>query len=195
MAASTESDTTVSGTIRSAEIISCGGWQLNRFPLLKSFLKDGEAEWYVHVKVTYIPHHPAIMFLYEADAANTTNKVLVEQIELQPLNDKVKLHKLMLAKGFQLKPEIAQQRKKESSREVLEEEEDDNDTSSSYDFIDGSFLPPLYTQLYSAYGIGITMVLIVFAVILLRRSSRTRRSTIQYSQLLRSYRASSVPAT
>ena len=50
-----------------ARIESCSGWALNKLPILKSFLKDGEAESYHNVHVVYIPGKKAIMTIYERD--------------------------------------------------------------------------------------------------------------------------------
>jgi hypothetical protein len=50
-----------------ARIESCSGWALNKLPILKSFLKDGEAESYHNVHVVYIPGKKAIMTIYEGD--------------------------------------------------------------------------------------------------------------------------------
>ena len=50
-----------------ARIESCSGWALNKLPILKSFLKDGEAESYQNVHVVYIPGKKAIMTIYEGD--------------------------------------------------------------------------------------------------------------------------------
>ncbi|EEC48146.1 predicted protein [Phaeodactylum tricornutum CCAP 1055/1] len=44
---------------------------LNRMPELKSFLKDGEAEWYVGVNVTYVTGRRAVMHIYNEGGSKT----------------------------------------------------------------------------------------------------------------------------
>jgi len=68
---------------------------LNRFPELKSFLKDGEAESYEDVKVTYVPGKTAILTIYKKD-----DNTKLEEIVLHELKTKDHMHKLFQEKGF-----------------------------------------------------------------------------------------------
>lgn len=63
--------------------------------MLKSFLKDGEAESYRGVKVTFVRGKKAIMHVYDEDGKE------VETVELHTLKTKEALHALMREKGFQ----------------------------------------------------------------------------------------------
>lgn len=69
---------------------------MNQFPELKSFLKDGEAESYHGVEITYIAGRTAILSILE-------DGELKEKINLHELNDKVKLRALFKEKGFRKK--------------------------------------------------------------------------------------------
>ena len=42
-------------TIVTAHVITCGGWTLNKQPVLKNFLKQGEAETFQGLSIEYIP--------------------------------------------------------------------------------------------------------------------------------------------
>ena len=50
--------------------MSFAGWALNKLPILKSFLKDGEAESYKNVQVKFVPGKKAILTIYEGDASD-----------------------------------------------------------------------------------------------------------------------------
>ena len=65
--------------------------------LLKSFLKDGEAEQYDGVTITYIHGRTAIMNIYNE------HHQLLETIQLHTIRSKEKLHQIMKEKGFQSK--------------------------------------------------------------------------------------------
>lgn len=88
-----------------AAIESCSGWALNKLPNLKSFLKDGEAETYQNVKVTYIPGRKAVMTIYEGNSGDIYEDMEEkEKIVLSDYKTKEEMHALMVEKGFQLKP-------------------------------------------------------------------------------------------
>ena len=61
-------------------------------PILKSFLKDGEAESYQNVVVTFVPGRKAVMTIYESDdeeAGGEESWVEKEQIVLSDYKTKV----------------------------------------------------------------------------------------------------------
>ena len=64
-----------------------------RFPNLKSFLKDGEAESYQGVSVKYVPGKKAIMTIYKDEKAQ-------ESVSLHEIDNKEMLHSLFRQKGF-----------------------------------------------------------------------------------------------
>ncbi|KAK1732504.1 hypothetical protein QTG54_016787 [Skeletonema marinoi] len=101
-------------------------------PILKSFLKDGEAESYQNVQVKFVPGRKAIMTIYESgdddDEGEEESWVEKEQIVLSDYKTKDEMHALMVEKGFQLKsPEeveaIQQQYKDEAEAERTKAEE------------------------------------------------------------------------
>ena len=77
-----------------AEIISCSGWALNRFPKLKEFLKGGEAESYKGVHIHYVHGKTAVMTIFK-DGEET------EKVHLHKIDDKDQLHKIFREKGFE----------------------------------------------------------------------------------------------
>jgi len=91
---------------------------LNRLPELKSFLKDGEAEWYKGVEVTFIQHRQAIMTVFEDGEEK-------EKITLSDVKTKPEMHAMMLEKGFEKKSEeeIEDLKKQKEEEKVKEEEE------------------------------------------------------------------------
>jgi len=100
-------------------------------PILKSFLKDGEAESYQNVQVKFVPGRKAIMTIYESgdgDDDEEESWVEKEQVVLSDYKTKDEMHALMVEKGFQLKsPEeveaIQQQYKDEAEAERTKAEE------------------------------------------------------------------------
>ena len=96
---------------------------MNKLPILKSFLKDGEAESYEGVTVRYVAGRQAIMTIYEG--GGTTE---IEKIPLHTLKTKEEMHSLMLSKGFQLKSDhevakIQAEHRQAQSKEQKEREE------------------------------------------------------------------------
>lgn len=81
-------------TTRTAEIVSCSGWALNKLPELKSFLKDGEATSYIGVTVKYVHGRTAVMTIYDEQ------KNVVEKVDLHVIKSKKRLHDIMKEKGF-----------------------------------------------------------------------------------------------
>lgn len=69
------------------------------------------------MKVTYIPGKPAILTIY----ADDSKKVTLETIELNPINDKKRLHELLYNKGFRLRTNLNYDTdiKDEASRTLL----------------------------------------------------------------------------
>jgi hypothetical protein len=76
---------------------------LNRMPELKSFLKDGEAEWYVGVNVTYVTGRRAVMHIYNEGGS----KVEVIDLTVSKLQTKKALHALMAEEEFVKRSEEA----------------------------------------------------------------------------------------
>jgi Sep15/SelM redox domain len=66
---------------------------LNRYPHLKSFLKEFEAEEYLGVSVEYVKGRPAVLYLF-------VDGEFKEDIDLHEYGSKEDLHSLMLKKGF-----------------------------------------------------------------------------------------------
>ena len=80
------------------EVISCGGWSLNKFTELKKFLKGGEAQQYENLLITYVKGKRAVLTIYN-------DHEVVEKIKLTEYNDREVLHNLMAEKGFVKKAE------------------------------------------------------------------------------------------
>jgi Sep15/SelM redox domain len=91
---------------------------LNRYPLLKSFLKDGEAEWYRNVHVTYIAGREAILTIKDK------NGIELEKVVMHTLPDKAAMHAMMVNKGFVLDEDKKSEamRKEKERREVVRKE-------------------------------------------------------------------------
>lgn len=66
---------------------------MNRYPQLKSFLKDGEAESYSGITVKFVHGRTAILTIFQ-------NGTKVEDILLHEIPDKPAMHKLFRLKGF-----------------------------------------------------------------------------------------------
>jgi hypothetical protein len=62
---------------------------LNKLPVLKSFLKDGEAESYRNVEVKYVPGKQAVLTIYEGEGEEVEGWVEKEKIVLSELETKV----------------------------------------------------------------------------------------------------------
>ena len=69
------------------------GWKLNKYPEVKSFLKDFEAEEYQGVEVQYVGGKPAILSIF-------LDGELQEEVNLFDINNKSELHSMMVEKGF-----------------------------------------------------------------------------------------------
>mmetsp|Transcript_30347 Transcript_30347/g.44906 ORF Transcript_30347/g.44906 Transcript_30347/m.44906 type:complete len:138 (+) Transcript_30347:227-640(+) len=80
-------------------------------PLLKSFLKDGEAETYKNVEIEYIRGRKAELIIF-----NDTEET--ERILLSAYKTKEEMHALMVSKGFVKKS------KEEIEKEIAEKEEE-----------------------------------------------------------------------
>ena len=85
---------------------------MNKYPQLKSFLKDGEAESYQGVTVKYIHGRTAVMTIFN-DEGNVQEKIL-----LHTLATKQDMHALMQRKGFVQKKPVSQSQQTE--RDTLE---------------------------------------------------------------------------
>ena len=113
------------------KIVSCSGWSLNRFPELKSFLKDGEAEYYKGVEVEYVHGRNAVITI-------TKDGEEQEPFTMSDLKTKEEMHKFMLDSGFEKKSEeeIEEMKAAKKARdeanaarlaELYEDESDDDD--------------------------------------------------------------------
>jgi len=100
------------------EIVSCSGWALNKLPKLKSFLKDGEAEWYYNVSVKYVGGKKAVLTIYDGDEEK-------EKVTLSDYKEKEEMHAMMVEKGFAKKTneEIEQVKAEIKERKLKEDEE------------------------------------------------------------------------
>jgi hypothetical protein len=89
---------------------------LNRYPHLKSFLKDYEAEEYGGVAVQFVSGKPAILSIY-------SDGELKEEIDLHYYLSKDELHALMVEKGFiRMSPDEAIAMKERKAMERVEEQ-------------------------------------------------------------------------
>ena len=69
-------------------------------PILKSFLKDGEAESYRNVEVKFIHGRKAVMTIFEGESAEARDDwEEKEKITLSDLTTKEEMHALMVEKG------------------------------------------------------------------------------------------------
>jgi len=86
------------------KILSCSGWKLNSHPHVKKFLKEFEYEDYQNVEVEYDPGKPAILTISDDDGN------AIEEVNLFEIETNEQIHKMMIDKGFTLKPasEIAE---------------------------------------------------------------------------------------
>ena len=66
---------------------------MNRYPHLKSFLKDYEAEEYLGIAVQFVSGKPAVLSIY-------SDGEVKEEIDLHQYSSKDELHALMVEKGF-----------------------------------------------------------------------------------------------
>jgi Sep15/SelM redox domain len=119
---------------------------LNRYPLLKSFLKDGEAEWYRNVRVTYIAgHHEAILNIYDQKTGMELEKVV-----MHTLPDKAAMHAMMVSKGFVLdedkKAEALRREKERLEAEAAEAAKDEGVVRQGSFFSDINHLQHLQHQ-------------------------------------------------
>lgn len=73
-------------------IESCSGWKLNRYPVIKEFLKgDSGATIYKHMQIEYIPgHNPDLV-------VKKPNPIRIDLTQYKTEED---LHELMILKGF-----------------------------------------------------------------------------------------------
>jgi hypothetical protein len=90
---------------------------LNRFPELKQFLKEGEAESYQGVTVTYVAGKTAVMTIYK-------DGIEQEQVIMHELATRQDMHQMMKQKGFVLKESAANQETADEMRELLGQQED-----------------------------------------------------------------------
>jgi hypothetical protein len=91
---------------------------------LRSFLKDGEAEFYRGVTVNYIPGRQALLTIYESsDEVGVDDMVILEKVTLSDILTKEEMHQLMKDKGFVLKDDTELQRIAEE-KVILQELDD-----------------------------------------------------------------------
>lgn len=100
---------------------------MNKLPNLKSFLKDGDAESYRNVEVTFVHGKKAIMTIYEGESQSDVGEDGMEEKEKIVLSDyktKEEMHALMVEKGFQMKSdEEIEAMKLQKQKEAAEEAE------------------------------------------------------------------------
>jgi hypothetical protein len=89
---------------------------------LRSFLKDGEAEFYRGVTVNYIPGRQALLTIYESDNG-VDDLVIREKVTLSDIPTKQEMHQIMKEKGFVLKDDRELQRIAEE-KVILQELDD-----------------------------------------------------------------------
>ena len=77
-------------------IESCSGWKLNRYPVVKDFIKGPHgAKNYERLKISFVPgHNPDLI----------TTKPL-KRTDLTVFQSSEELHSLMITNGFIVKPE------------------------------------------------------------------------------------------
>ena len=76
-------------------------------PILKSFLKDGEAESYRNVEVTFVPGKTAVMTLFEGESAEAREDwVELEKIVLSDYKTKVLCSVLIRIVPFNHRPSL-----------------------------------------------------------------------------------------
>ncbi|KAI2513557.1 Sep15/SelM redox domain containing protein [Fragilaria crotonensis] len=107
-------------------IVSCSACKLNRYPHLKSFLKDYEAEEYNGVVVQFVPGKPAVLSIY-------SDGTLQEEIDLHQFASKDELHALMVEKGFVRMSYFEVQAMKERKAVELAEEQKRREARRPYE--------------------------------------------------------------
>jgi hypothetical protein len=88
---------------------------LNRYPELKAWLKEGQAESYQNVEVEYVAGRTAVLTIYRGGIEQ-------EQVILHTLATQEDMHQMMQRKGFV--------RRETASPERLMFEQDRNDTNT-----------------------------------------------------------------
>lgn len=75
----------------------------SRLPELRSFIKDGEAEWYHNVRIKYVRGEQATLHVYNVSGADRARIVEVATVSLSTLRTKEAMHQAMQRHGFVLK--------------------------------------------------------------------------------------------
>lgn len=84
--------TSLENTNITAEIQTCSGWQLNRYPILKQFVREsGGADQYDMLKVKYISGHNPDLVIYNDD-------IEIERIDLKKYNTLKDIQNLLNSK-------------------------------------------------------------------------------------------------
>lgn len=91
-------------------------------PILKRFLKDGEAESYRNVQVTFVSGRKAVMTIYEGETEHDWEEK--EKIVLSDYKTQEEMHALMVEKGFQLKSEEEIEAMKLAKQKAADEEQE-----------------------------------------------------------------------
>lgn len=150
---------------------------MNRFPELKSFLKDGEAESYKGIKVTYIAGRTAVLTIYKDGTE-------VEKINMHELTDKASMHKLFQEKGFVRKSpdeiktteETTKQEnvvvKRNRAREMIERHKERRKEAAEERKILGKTAPSYQTTLQLYVGVVLTVLLFAGATGMRQRRKR-----------------------
>jgi hypothetical protein len=85
-------------------------------PVLRSFLKGGEAECYEGISINYVPNRKPVLIIYERKGGSTLDPneqdglIELQRIHLDAFLTNEELHQVMLRNGFVLKDESDQQR-------------------------------------------------------------------------------------
>lgn len=85
---------------------------------MKSFIKtDREVDEYENVEVEFITGRPAILSIYE-------DGVFREEVSLSKIFTKVRMHEMMIEKGFRRKPNDVIELMREERKELHQKQED-----------------------------------------------------------------------
>jgi len=91
---------------------------LDQHKELKSFIKtDREVDEYENVEVKFITGKPAILTIYE-------NGVFREDVSLSNFFTKVKMHEMMIEKGFRRKPDDVIEKMRDERKALHEKQEE-----------------------------------------------------------------------
>eukprot|EP00934_Nitzschia_sp_Nitz4_P005867 Nitzschia sp. Nitz4//scaffold27_size158506//39978//40595//NITZ4_002590-RA/size158506-snap-gene-0.198-mRNA-1//1//CDS//3329545458//5857//frame0 len=130
---------------------------LNKHKVLKSFLKDGEAEEYEGISIVWKAGKKATLTIYRDGAEQET-------VQLYDLKTKEEMHSMFQAKGFHKKdPSVLLQdkRQREAERELLHEQR----------------LQPAYGSMFKVYGVLFAATLVFVGVTRARKKKARQGAT------------------